>query len=244
MIAGDDAIQTIYLFDSTGLPVAYASKAAMQAAGWDLTWYDEDGVALSSQPTWTLPVAGETTGRHQIRYVMPSGVWTAKVTVPSALASAAPVEFSDEGTSYDIDSVGSLIASSSGVSLTPVLTSDTAEIFDGDSIVLDFSVTEAALSYVGAASLAAVDTILCQVKLDSLNSDDTASVTGFTNSITSDTSGNRVVRCTLNAFPAALAVQDSTKSLAATAHLRLTEGSKTAIASEIKLTVKWKATTA
>ena len=80
--------------------------------------------------------------------------------------------------------------------------------------------------------------------LDSLNSDDTASVTGFSNSITSDTSGNRVVRCTLNAFPAALAVQDSTKSLAATAHLRLTEGSKTAIASEIKLTVKWKATTA
>jgi len=242
VITGDEIPQPLYLFDATGAPVIYASKAAMQAAGWDLIWYDEDEVALASQPTWTLQSAGETSGRHHIRYVMPTAVWTCPVVKPSVDHYSAPAEFGGEGLTYDTDAIGSLIATSGGVSLTPVTTADEAEIYDGDSIILDFAVTEAGLAYIGAASLAAIDTMISHIKLNTTDSDQVATVTGLTNSITSDTSGNRVVRATLDAFPAALAVLDATKSLACTAQLRATEGTKTAILAEIALTIKWKAT--
>jgi len=242
VITGEEAVQPLYLFDATGAPLAYASKAAMTAAGWGLTWYDEDETALSSQPTWTLQSAGESSGRHHIRYIMPTGIWTVPVVKPTVDHYSAPAEFGGEGTAYDIDSVGSLIATSNGVSLTPVTTADEAEFYDGDSIVLDFAVTEAALAYIGAASLAAIDTLLAEIKLNTIDSDQVATVGGLTESITSDVSGTRTVRAVLDAFPAALAVPDNTKSLACTAHLRATEGTKTAIISEIAVTIKWKAT--
>jgi len=241
VITGDEAIQPIYLYDTAGALVSYASKALMQAAGFDLTWYDADAVALASQPAWTLPVAGAD-GRHQIKYVIPNGPWTCKVSLPSAANNAAPIEFWAEGMSYDENSIGSLIATSGGVALTPVTTADEAEIYDGDSIVLNFSVTEAALEYINAASLNACDSLVAEIKLNTIDSDQPATVVGLTETITSDTAGNRVVQAVLAAFPAALAVPDATKSLACTAQLRLTEGSRTAIASEIALSVKWKAT--
>lgn len=243
-ITGDEIPQPVYLFDATGKPETFATKAAMQAAGWDLIWYDEDETALSSQPTWTLQSAGEASGRHHIRYVMPAGVWTCPVVRPTVDHYAAPTEFTGEGTTYDVDSVGSLIATSGGVALTPVTTSGEAEIYDGDSIILDFSVTEAALTYIGAASLTAIDALSAEIKLNTADSSAAATVATLTESITSDVSGNRVVRGLLAAFPAALAVPAAAKSLACTAQLRATEGTKTAIVSEIALTIKWKATTA
>jgi hypothetical protein len=242
-ITGDEIPQAIYLFSPTGVPLSYATKAAMQAAGWDLIWYDEDDVALSSQPTWTLQSAGDSEGRHPIRFIIPSGVWTCPVVKPSIEYYAAPAEFSGEGFSYDTDAIGSLIATSNGVALTPVTTADSAEIYMGDSIILDFAVTEAALTYIGAASLAAIDTLLAEIKLNTTDADQAATVGGLTESITSDTSGNRVVRAVLDAFPSALNVPDGAKSLACTAHLRATEGTKTAIIGEIALTIKWRATT-
>lgn len=243
-VTGDEIPQALYLYDATGAPVSYATKAAMQAAGWDLIWYDEDETALSSQPTWTLQSAGESSGRHHIRYVMPSGPWTCPVVLPTVNHMSAPAEFSGEGMTYDTDSVGSLIATSNGVSLTPVTTADEAEIYDGDSIILDFAVTEAALTYIGASSLADITTLLAEIKLNTVDSDQPATVGSMTESITSDTSGNRVVRAVLESFPAALAVPDASKSLACTAQLRATKTTKTAIVSEIALTVKWKATSA
>ncbi len=243
MITGETVIQTLYLYDAAGALVSYATKAAMASAGWALTWYDNTGVALSSQPTWTLPVAGAS-GRHQIAFVMPSGVWTCKVTLPAAANVAAPAEFGDEGTAYDIDSVGSSIATSSGVALTAITIGDAVTVYDGDSLVFDFAVSEAALTELGAASLTAVTTKLVQIKLDSSDSSTAAIAATFTNSITSDVSGTRTLHAYVDAFPAALAVPAGTKSVSATAHLRLTNGTKTVIASAIAVTVQWKATTA
>lgn len=236
--------QAIYLFDAAGKEATFATKAALQAAGWDLTWYDNTAVALASQPTWTLPVAG-VNGRHQPAFVMPSGLWTCKVTRPSLLHLSAPTEFSGEGSAYDLNSIGASIATSGGVALTPITVGDDTTIYDGDSIILDFAVSEAALAYIGAASLAAVTVggMVPGIKLDSLNSDDPQSAL-LTPTITSDISGTRTVRGTLAAFPAALLVQDATKSTAATAQLRLTYAGKTCIASSIALTIQWKATTA
>lgn len=244
---GGFAIQPLYLYDATGAPVSYATKAAMQAALWDLTWYDSSGVALASQPTWTLPVAGAL-GRHQIRYVIPASVWTCKVTLPSALHISAPTEFPGEGLTYDTNTIGALIATSSGVTLSPSTVSATATIYQGDSLVFDFSISESALTLlgvgVGAGALALVDTLLCQIKLNTADSGDVALVAVFTNTITSDVVGTRTVRAVLNAFPSGLNIPAGAKSLPFTAHLRLTEGSVTFIASVIAGTVLWKATTA
>ncbi len=244
MIAGETVIQTLYLYDASGALVSYATKAAMVAALWDLTWYDNTGVALASQPTWTLPVAGAS-GRHQIAFVMPEGVWTCKVSLPAAANVAAPAEFGDEGTAYDIDSVGSQIATSNGVSLTPITTGDAQTIYDGDSIITDFAISEAALAYIGAASLAAVTVgnMVPAIKLDSVDSDQPQTAL-MTPTITSDVLNTRTVRGTLAAFPAALAVPDATKSVSATIQLRLTYSGKTCIATAVALTVLWKAPTA
>ena len=107
---------------------------------------------------------------------------------------------------------------------------------------MNLTVPEAALTALGAASLAAIDTLACGVKLVSKTSDDTQDA-ALSTSIVTDTSGNRVVRAFLNAFPAAFAVPDTVRSVSAEIALRATEGSKTFIVATCALTVKWKATT-
>jgi hypothetical protein len=81
MIAGDTIAKVLYLQTLSGRSLSYASKAAFQADGWDISWTDTDADALSSQPTWTVEADG-TNGRHVIEYTLPSGVAIAKVTVP------------------------------------------------------------------------------------------------------------------------------------------------------------------
>lgn len=243
MITGETIPQALYLYLPSGSAATYATKAAMQAAGWDLTWYDNTGVALASQPTWTLPVAG-VNGRHLIAFVMPANPWTCKVTLPTLIYASAPTEFTGEGNAYDIDTVGSLIATANGVSLTPITIGAAVTIYDGDSLIFDFAVSEAALTYIGAASLTAITVagMVPGIKLDSLNSDDPQSAL-LTPTITSDVSGTRTVRGTLATFPSALQVVDLSKATQATAQLRLTYSGKTCIASVIAVTVQWKATT-
>ena len=242
-IVGDTVPQALYLYDASGAPQSYGTYAALIADGWSITFYDQTGVAISSQPTITLPVAG-VLGRNQIAYVLPSGTWTAKVIHSNALYAAAPAEFSSEGFAYDIDSIGSLIATSSGVAISETAFSATHEMYDGNSIYVSCSIPDAALSAIGAASLAAVDTITAQIKIDSIDSDNAATVTGLTTAITSDSVGNRVVLVTLAAFPAGLAVPDGgQQSLACTLHVKLTEGTKIITANSTHITIKWKATT-
>lgn len=243
MIVGDEIPQALYLFDATGAPLTYATYAAFLAAGWAITFYDEDGTALASQPVITLPAAG-VSGRNQIRYIMPSNIWTAKVINSNPLLTSAPAEFSGEGTAYDIDSVGSAISTSSGVAISETAFSQTYEMYDGNSISVYCSIPEAALTAIGAASLAAVDTITAEIKINSVDSDNPATVGGLTETITSDTANNRVVRVTLDAFPAALAVPDGgQQTLAATLQVKLAEGTKVLTANNTAMTIRWKATT-
>jgi hypothetical protein len=86
--------------------------------------------------------------------------------------------------------------------------------------------------------------LLAEIKLNSLDSSVAASVGTLTETITSDTSGNRVVRVTLDAFPVALAVPaGSQQSVQATLQLKLTNGAKSITANATQITVRWKATT-
>ena len=224
---------------ATGVARDFADKTAFQAGGYDFTWYDEDGVALASQPTWDQ-TRSETNGDHFFYYEVPLGAFSIRLTVP-ATDYASVALWTGRGTSYGIDDLGGMIASTGSVTLTPTVTSADAEMFDGDSIDVSMSVTEAALTSIGAASLAACDTVRAYIKLDSTNSGaaPTVDYTSLTTAITSDTSGNRVVRVTANAFPAAIAIGDSAKSLSCKVMLELGEGSKLIIASVVNLTVKW-----
>jgi hypothetical protein len=238
---GETDCQALYLETDAGVAATYADKTAFLAAGYALTFRDIANAALSPQPTWTIPTTG-VGKRHLISFTVPDGVFTCGVTLPSG-KTCSPVEFSGEGTAYDVDSVGGLIVSSNGVTVTPTRTDSTASMFDGDSIDLSFSVTEAALTSIGATSLADCTTRAAEIKLDTLDSSAAASVATLVETITTDTSGTRIIRATLDTFPSALAVAASTKSTSATAHLRLTKSTKTIIAAEIKLTINWKATT-
>lgn len=224
---------------ATGAALDYASKAAFQGAGFDLTWLDEDGVALVSQPTWDL-VRSDTNGDHFFQAEVVLGAYAVRMTVPATAYSTVTI-WTGRGTAYGVDDLGGMIASTGSVTLTPTVTSADAEMFDGDSVDVSMSVTEAALTSIGAASLTACDTVRAYIKLDSANSGaaPTVDYTSLTTAITSDSSGNRVVRVTANAFPAALAITGTEKSLSAKVMLELGEGSKLIIASVVNLTVKW-----
>lgn len=244
MIVGTSIPRTIYVQNTAGTFVTYASYAAFQAAGFSITFYGANGVALASQPTITMPFTG-VLGRHQFNFIMPNDVWTAKVVSSDVTLVGIPAEFDGEGTTYDIDSVGSSIATSSGVSISDTSLSGTATIYDGNSIRISCLVPESALTAIGASSLADSVTFTSEIKLNSADSSAAAAVTTLTEAITSDVLNNRVVLCTLDTFPAALAVPaGGQQSLQATLQLRITKATKTITANSTQITVLWKATTA
>lgn len=232
--------QVLFLMDTAGTAVAYASKALFTAAGWNLSWQDNTGAALGSQPTWTLS-AGDANGRHVVGFTPGLGAATVKITAPAGYRSD-PAEFAVEATTYSVDSLYGVILASSGTVITPTTTSGEVDVYDGNSIVIDMSVLEAALSEIGAASLAACDSMSAQIKLTSKESEDAADV-ALSWTILSDVSGTRTVRAYIDAFPAALAILDDAKTLDCRCDLRLTKGTKTVTAAIRNVTVRWKANT-
>jgi len=242
MIVGTELPQAMYLKTDAGVAVVYASKAAFTAAGWAITWYDQDGVALASQPTWDLQ-AGTSDGRHVVSFINPSGQWTAKVTQLAGHFSN-PIEFGGEGLANDADTLYAAWASSGGSPATDTSTDGEVTMYHGDSIRIDLTVLEAALTAIGATSLADCSAIAAEIKRTSQDSDDAADVTTLAETIVTDTSGNRLVRASLDAFPVILAVADDEDSLTARCDLRLTKGTKTIIAATRTVRVLWKATTA
>lgn len=241
-ITGDTVPQALFLYGVTGDPVNYATKAAFLADGWALTWYDKNDVVLASQPTYALDV-GDVNGRHLVSFIKPADAFTVKVTRPSILHGHTPLEFDGEGLPYDDRTIGSLIVAASGLPVSNDSTSSTAEVFHGDSLRFDFSVTENALVRIGAANLAAC-TMAAEIKRTSIDSSTAADVATLIETIISDISGTRTVRGSLDAFPAILAPPTGGQTtLSCRADLRLTNGAKTITAATIAVTVKWKATT-
>lgn len=240
-VAGQDVTFPLFLYLS-GSTVGYATKTAFQAASWNITFHDVNDNLLSPQPSWTMPVAGDSaTGRHVIKFPEPDGIYTVKIIRPAA-GYSSPMALVGEGTTYDIDNIGATIASFGGSAISPTLRSNTASMFDGDSIDLTFFVYDAALASIGATSLADCSARACEIKLDNKDSSVSPDVATLVETILTDTTGNRTLRATLDTFPSAIAVAAGQKSTSATAHLRLTKSTKTIIASEIKLTINWKAT--
>lgn len=232
----------VFLYDASGAPVAYASKAAFLLAGWDLEWQDADGVALDDQPTWTLSAGNATTGRHVVGFQPPAGVWTVEITKPTGYW-VDPIEFNGKATTYDEDDLYGAYIAGVGTPITELATTGSVDLYDGNSIEILMSVLEAALTAAGATSLADCDDLTAEIKLTSKDSDDPADVDTLVCSIVSDVSGNRVVLAALDAFPTELAVPDDQDTLSARCDLRITKGAKIITAAVRGVTVRWKANT-
>lgn len=236
----DTIPQAIFLETDGGVAAVYADKAAAISAGWDLSWQDDTGAALASQPTWTLTPDALEDGRYVIGFTPPAGLWTVKVITPAGYRSD-PSEFSGEASVYSIDDLYGIAASGLSTPVTELTTTGDVDLYDGNSIILDLTVLEAALVAIGAASLAALDAMSAKIKLTADNSSDPAEVDLGTPSILTDTSGNRVVQAELDAFPAALAIPDGQTEVACRCDLLITKGTKVITAATRNITVRWQA---
>jgi hypothetical protein len=144
---GDAVSLPIYLESNAGAAQTYANQAAFIAATWTLTWY-QAGVALASQPTYTVTPLGST-GIHFIGFTLPYGVDTIVVGAPSGFRSdpAAMVIVTPTG---DTDSILSALATASG---TPINNgAQTTYAFfvpEGDSFIKALTVPASALTDFG-----------------------------------------------------------------------------------------------
>ncbi len=133
MITGDTTAQAIYLQTLAGVGQSYANKAAFQGATWDLTWTDTSGVALTTQPTWTIAhESGSVNGKHIVTYTIPVGVSLVKPTIPATMID--PGSWSNEGEAYDDDMIAGLLLSTAGVpSPSNAVDLDLGDVVMGDS---------------------------------------------------------------------------------------------------------------
>lgn len=130
MITGDTVVKLLKLETLAGQALSYADKTAFQAGGWDITWRDTSGTALSSQPTWTI--SDEGSGWHRVVFTVPSGVSWAEPTVPG-WANDVP-RWGQEGQTYDEDSIAGLLQTSQGVpTVTSAADGDLGDVVMGDS---------------------------------------------------------------------------------------------------------------
>lgn len=123
MKAGDTVTKLVCLQGATGSAagngLSFGTAAAFAAAGWALTWYDTSGVALASQPTYTVAVIDGVRGVHAISFPLAAGRGYVKATVPSGYRSD-PFGWSFDGQSYDDDAIAGLLQTNQGV---PAVTS-------------------------------------------------------------------------------------------------------------------------
>lgn len=242
MITGTVLAQALYVqVDTTGVGTAYATKAAFLAAGHAITWQDSSGTALSSQPVWGLS-AGTADGRHVLNFVNPSGQWTAKL-VPASGFIIAPAEVPGEGLSNDADTLYNQMLNTTGAPATSLTTNGDFTWYDGNSLSIDMTVLDTALTFIGATSLADTVAMLAEIKIKTKDSSVAADVPTLTETIKTDTLGARVVTVSVDAFPAAVLVPTGQQVLSIRCDLKLTKGGKSITAAVRNGSVLWKANT-
>jgi len=132
MITGDTVVKLVKLETLAGRPLSYSDKTAFQAAGFDLSWRDSSGAALSSQPTWTIAEEVSGTGWHRVAYTVPAGISYARPTVP-AWAADIP-RWGIEGQTYDEDAIAGLQLTAQGIpAVNSAVDSDLGAVVMGDS---------------------------------------------------------------------------------------------------------------
>lgn len=244
MIAGDTVVKVVYLQTLSGRGLSYANKAAFQADGWDISWVDTTITALTSQPTWTIAVeSGNTRGKHNIVYTVPSGVSVAKVTVPGWATD--PGAWSLEGQTYDEDSIAGTILTSQG---TPGVQSatdgDLGDVVDGDSWnsgTLYIPLGKLSVFGYGFSDLASGWTISAGLKSDPSDTQLTGATATFGATVATD--GAVSVGWTTFLTGMALASTERSKDWFLDVQLKKTSSSQIITTNRYKLTVVWQRNT-
>ena len=240
-LAGSTSIIPLILQTDAGAALTYADKAAFTTAGWDVVFYDADGDVLTVD--WdlnpdTTATAGDT---YLLSFTVPFGYYMAVVEIVSTNL-AIPAAFSDFGDTATLGQIKSAIAIAGGVFVTDTVSNSAITVFQGDSISVDMLIPEAALTAVDAVSVADLSSYAAELKLEATDATAAPVAVDFTETVVSDTSGERIVRASLNAFPSALDVDGPNgTSVSARIDLRITKGSKTRVAATVDLTVVWTA---
>jgi hypothetical protein len=132
MITGDTIVKLIKLETLSGRALSYANKTAFQAAGFDLSWRDNAGAALSSQPTWTIAEEVANTGWHRVAYTVPAGISYVRPTVPGWAADVP--RWGVEGQTYDEDTIAGLLLTAQGVpGVNSAADGTLGDVVEGDS---------------------------------------------------------------------------------------------------------------
>lgn len=236
MIAGDSKPKLVLLQTAAGAALSYADKTAFQGASWDLTWRDADGVALASQPTWTI--SDEGGGQHRIKYIVPAGIYWVEVTVPGT-NFITPLSWQDEGQSYDDDSIAALLLSSQGaVSTVTLVDGDLGNVVEHDSYASGTQtipiglLTRAGLT--GYADIASGWTISAGFK----HQPSDAVGTGITVAFVSAASGTYAF--TWNTFPTGMAISPATQeSEDFYIDIEITNVTKKITVGRFKVTIIW-----
>lgn len=239
MITGDTIVKIVYLQTLAGRNLSYASKAAFQADGWDLSWRDNAGAALSSQPTWTL--ADQGGGRHMVAYTVPSGVSWVKSTVPGWAAD--PGVWGTEGEAYDEDSLAGLLQTSQGVpGLQSAADGDLGDVVMGDSWTSGvITVPLGKISPFGYSDLTGM-TLSAGLKQDPSTTAVVSSTSPALNTTIIDTSA-RTISAQWIAFPAAMNLgstsSDQTAAWFLDFQLKHTASGRIMTVGRYKLNVVW-----
>jgi hypothetical protein len=244
LAAGDTAIIPIILQDAAGAALSYADKAAFLSDGWDVDWYDKDGGSISV--TWDLltdPTANQP-DVYILQYTVPLGEYSFVVDVPSTHV-VVPAAMSGNAESFSIDDLYGSIVTQGGTVVSSTTSNSSITVYQDDSIYAVAVIPEAALTAVGASSLADLDAYKAEMKLTSTAGNAPPDLATFTEAILSDTVGNRTIAVSLAAFPSILDVDGSSgDTVSARIDTRITKGTKTITASTIDVISVWSASEA
>ena len=237
-------IQPIILQDSAGAAIVLADTAAFIAAGWDVVFRDFAGSVIAGVDWEVYPTDADDL--YQLAFMAPVQPYSAEILPPSD-EFVAPAGFGGRGSLYTIDTIAGLIQTSSGSFPMSVFTASLT-IYQDDSLTVPVTINEAALTLVGATSLADLTDITAAIKLTATDATDAPDVDDPVVTIVTDTSGDRTLSVTRAAFPDPLDVPDGGASQRTSARLDVrisktisTGNTLSIIAAVIDLDVAWSA---
>lgn len=129
---GDTAYLPVTLQTTAGVAAVYADKAALVAAGWTLTYFN-NGVAVAS-PTWDLVIVASSAGRYQIALTLDNdpGQGECFLTPPAGYTCSVET-FPIDVETYDLDGLYAALLTSQGSPVAQALsTTDLGQVVEGD----------------------------------------------------------------------------------------------------------------
>jgi hypothetical protein len=238
-------IQPVILQSAEGAALAYADKTAFMAAGWGVAFRDYDGNEITGV-TWDIIPSGDVDDLYLLAFFAPTQPYSVSL-IPPDDEVVVPAAFGGRGNLYTMDTIAGLIRTANGSFPMAVFTSSLT-VYQDDSITVPVSINEAALTLVGATSLADLDDITAAIKLTATNATDAPDVDDPVVTIVTDTSGDRTLSIRRAAFPDQLDVPDGGASQRTSARLDVriskqvgTGVTLTIIAAVVDLDVVWSA---